>query len=209
MLHGALLLIWLVPAVAGAQPATQTPPPAPASPSGPSKFWLVAGGAFATLRSTCDAPANPESPVTCGESPYRHSGSVVADVGYRVNDRMDVGAEVFWMPRKTSTGHIHVTHLDAVAQFRPWASQGFFIKGGAGMAFLRNWVDVIGPTSINQKALSVVIGAGWAFRPAERFGLQVFGAQHVGAIGDVQVGQETVPNVVGNFWSFGAAVVIR
>jgi hypothetical protein len=208
MLHGALLLAWLVPAAAGAQSATQVPP-APAGPSEPSKLWLVAGGAFATLRSTCDAPANPTVPVTCGESPYRHSGSLLANAGYRVSDRMDVGAELFWMPSNTSSGHIRVTHLDAIAQFRPWRSRGFFLKGGAGMAFLRNWVDVVGPESINQKALSVVIGTGWVFRPTERFGVEIFGEQSVAALGDVQTAEGLVQNVVGNFWSLGAAVVIR
>ena len=77
------------------------------------------------------------------------------------------------------------------------------------MAFVRNWVDAIGPGSINSKALSVVIGAGWAFRPAERIGLQMFGAQHVAALGDVRTAEEDVPDVVGNFWSLGVALVIR
>jgi hypothetical protein len=77
------------------------------------------------------------------------------------------------------------------------------------MAFVRNWVDSISPQPINQKALSVVIGAGWAFRPAERLGLQVFGAQHMAALGDFQTGQEDVEDVVGNFWSLGVAIVIR
>ena len=135
--------------------------------AGASNLWLTAGGAFATVRGDCQ---------TCEEDfPYRHAGSVLVNVGYRVNDRMDVGGEVFWMPVDTAEGRIRTTHLDAVAQFRPWASQGFFLKGGAGMAFVRNWVDAIGPDPINSKALSVVIGAGWAFRPAARVGLQVFG----------------------------------
>ena len=77
------------------------------------------------------------------------------------------------------------------------------------MAFVRNWVDAIGPDPINSKALSVVIGAGWAFRPAERFGFQVFGAQHVAALGDIQTAEEEVPDVVGIFWSLGVAIVIR
>lgn len=77
------------------------------------------------------------------------------------------------------------------------------------MAFVRNWVDAIGPEPINQKALSVVIGAGWAVRPNERVGWQVFGAQHVAAIGDLQTAGEEVENVVGNFWSVGVAIVIR
>lgn len=134
---------------------------------------------------------------------------MLANVGYRVNDRMDVGAEIFWMPVDTREGRIRTTHLDALAQFRPWASQGFFLKGGAGMAFVRNWVDAIGPEAINQKALSVVIGAGWAFRRAERVGLQLFGSQHVAALGDLKTPDDDVEDVVGNFWSLGAAVVIR
>lgn len=203
----ACFCLWLVPAAAGAQ--SEPRPAAPAAPSGPSKLWVVAGGAFATLRSDCEAPPSPLSPVTCGASPYRHSASVLVNVGSRVLDRLDVGVELFWMPQSTSSGRIHVTHVDALAQFRPWASKGFFIKGGAGMAFLRNWVDAIGPDSINQKALSVVIGAGWAFRPAERVGLQIFGSQHAGAIGDVQNADGLIQNVMGNFWSVGAAVVIR
>ena len=160
----------------------------------------MAGGAFATVRGDCQ---------TCEEDfPYRHAGSVLANVGYRVNNRMDVGGELFWMPVDTEEVEIRTTHIDAVAQFRPWASQGFFVKGGAGMAFVRNWVDAIGPDPINSKALSVVIGAGWAFRWAERVGLQVFGAQHVAALADLQTAEGDVPDVVGNFWSLGVAIVI-
>ncbi len=207
LLSGTLLLVWLVPAAAGAQ--SEPHAAAPPAPSEMSKLWLVVGGASATLRSECNAPANPDSPHTCGQSPYRHSGSLIADIGYRVHDRMDVGAELFWMPTNTSSGHIRVTHVDAVAQFRPWASQGFFLKGGAGLAFLRNWVDAVGPSSIDQKALSVVVGAGWVFRPADRLGLEIFGMQHAGAIGDVQTSEGPIENVMGNFWSVGAAVVIR
>jgi len=202
------VLAWLLPAGARAQSAAPQPA-APAAPPEISKVWLVVGGAFATLRSDCEAPPSPLSPITCGASPYRHSASLLVDIGYRVSDRMDVGAEIFWMPQNNPTGRIRVTHFDAVAQFRPWRSKGFFLKGGAGMARLRNWVDAIGPESINQKALSVMIGGGWAFRPNERLGLQLFAEQHAGAIGDVQTADGLVQNVMGNFWSIGAAVVIR
>jgi hypothetical protein len=197
-LAGALLLGWLAPSVAVAQSASTA---APAERPETSSLWLTAGTAFATLRGDCQ---------TCEEDfPYRHAGSILANIGYRVNSRMDVGSEVFWMPVDTPQGEIRTTHLDAVAQFRPWESHGFFLKGGAGMAFVRNWVDAIGPNPINQKALSVVIGAGWAFRPAARIGFQVFGSQHVAALGDLQTGDEEVPDVVGNLWSLGVAIVIR
>ena len=166
-----------------------------------SNFWFAAGGTFSTLRGDCQ---------TCEtDTPYRHSGGLVGDLGYRVNNRMDVGGEVFWMPVDTADGNVRATHFDAVAQFRPWSSQGFFLKGGAGMALIRNWVDAFGANAFNSKALSVVIGGGWAFRPANRVGLQLFGTQHASAIGDFETVAETVQDVVGNYWSLGASVVIR
>ena len=207
MSRRAQILVWgfcvlaLAPAASLAQAAPQPPPGGEAQVDSASSLWLVAGGAFATMRGDCQ---------TCDQDvPYRHAGSVLADVGYRLNRRADIGVEIFWMPFETPSGRLHVTHVDAVGQFRPWASKGFFLKGGAGMAFVRNWVDAIGTDSIDQKALSVVIGAGWVFRPAARVGFQVFGTQHAGALGDLQTSQALIPDVMGNFWSVGAAVVIR
>ena len=184
-----------------AQPAPPAVPAAAAAENRTSALWITVGTAFAAMRGDCQ---------TCEEdSPYRHAASFIANAGRRVNERMDVGAEVFWMPAESESGEIRTTHVDAIAQFRPWASKGFFLKGGAGMAFVRNWVDAIGPSPIRQKALSVVIGTGWAFRPQERLGVQVFGAQHVAALGDLQTADRAVEDVVGNFWSLGVALVIR
>lgn len=191
-LGAVVIVLALAPANAAAQ----------ASSPLPSRLWLTAGGASATLHGDCQ---------TCeAEYPYRHDGGVLANVGYQVNPRMDVGAEVFWVPMGTAAeGTIRTTHFDAVAQFRPWASQGFFMKGGAGMAYVRNWLDTTSSESINSKALSLVIGAGWEFRPLRRIGFQVFGSQHVAALGDLATIDGDIPDVVGNFWSFGAAIVIR
>ena len=122
---------------------------------------------------------------------------------------MDVGADVFWMQWHNESGRIRATALDAVAQFRPWGSKGFFVKGGAGMAFVRNWVHTLGPHPDDSKALAVVIGGGWEFHPKGRLGLQLFAMQHVGALGDLQTLSGPVADVAGNFWSVGAAIVIR
>jgi hypothetical protein len=190
-----------VPVAVAGQSGAQSPALAAPSESPASRAWLVAGGAFAVIRGDCQ---------TCEDDfPYRHAGGLLADAGYRVTPRMDVGAEVFWTSTGTASGHLRATHLDAVAQFRPWASKGFFVKGGAGMAFVRNWVDATGPDAINSKALSVVIGAGWVFRPAGRLGLQVFGTQHATALGDLQTADGDIGDVMGNSWSIGAAIVIR
>jgi hypothetical protein len=176
--------------------------PAPSTSSGTtSKSWFVIGVPFVTQRGDCQ---------TCEEeAPFRHGGGLLGNAGYRVNTRMDVGAEIFWTSMKSGSGHIRTTHLDAVAEFRPWSSQGFFVKGGAGMAFVRNWVDTLDPDPITSKALSVVVGAGWTFRPNDRVGFQIFGSQHAGAIGDLQTTNGEVTDVIGNFWSTGFAIVIR
>jgi hypothetical protein len=187
---------------ASAQPApAQGAPSTTATETLDSRLWFTAGTAFGVARGDCQ---------TCEEDfPYRRNASVLVNAGYRVNRRMDVGAEVYWMPAETESGHANTTHLDAVAQFRPWVSKGFFLKGGAGMAFLRNWVDAIGPGPTNQKALSVIIGGGWAFRPDARVGYQFFAAQHVAALGDAQTTAATIEDVVANYWSLGVSIVIR
>ena len=198
---GVACLTAFLPATAAAQPAAMGPatPPAEAPPA--SRLWVVAGGAFLTQRGDCQ---------TCEEDfEYRQAAGVLADVGYSATRRMDVGGELFWTSAETASGHIRTTQLDAVAQFRPWSSKGFFLKGGAGMAFVRNWVDATGPDAINSKALSVMIGGGWAFRRGERVGMQLFAMQHASALGDIQTATGEIGDVIGNFWSIGAAIVFR
>ena len=52
-------------------------------------------------------------------------------------------------------------------------------------------------------------GAGWTFHHTARLGTQMFAAQHVAALGDFQTGGITAENVIANFWSVSAAIVIR
>jgi hypothetical protein len=180
--------------------AAQAPLPGSSAPEW-SRLWIVAGGSSSTLRPDCQECE--------ADYPYYHSGGVLGDIGYRVTNQMDVGGEVFWMPFDTAAGHVRATHIDAVAQFRPWSGQGFFVKGGAGMAFIHNFVETLGVESEFSKAFSVVVGAGWAFRPVERLGFQIFGTQHAASVGDIQSASGDVNDVVGNFWSIGAGIVIR
>ena len=191
-----IFLTSIVPASAAGQTA-QPPPEAETS-----KVAFVAGGAFTAGRGACQ---------TCEESfPYRQTGSVFGAVRYRPNARMDVGGEILWVPMTSTAGdHIRTTHLDAVAQFRRWATKGFFLKGGAGIAFVRNWVDVPGAQRVSSKALSVEIGGGWAFRRTSRLGVEMFATQHAAALGDITTSSADIQDVIGNFWSLGIAVVIR
>ena len=200
--HGAALcctvaLVWLAPVVAAAQNA----PPADAHSS---RAWVVIGGGPATLRGDCTFCEDEGR-----EARYDHGWNLLADVGVRVNSRMDTGIEVAWVPATTEAGDtVRTTFLIGVAQFRPWGSKGFFIKGGMGMAFVRNWIFAA-DTPITQKALALAIGGGWAFRRDKRLGFQIHAAQHVAALGDFEARDGPLENVMGNFWSLGAAVVIR
>ena len=198
-----IALVCLTPLVAHAQ----------ATPAGngdagePPKLWIVAGGTTTTLRGDCQ-----EDCVAHGTGAYLHTGSLLAIAGARLNRKMDVGVEVSWVPATARDGSdVRTTFLLGAAQFRPWETQGFFLKGAMGMAFVRNFVyDGTGTLPpITSKALGLSYAAGWAFRRSSRVGVQVFGAQHLAALGDFQTGSVIATDVVANYWSAGAAIVIR
>ena len=199
-LHCGTLLLTIVLACLPAAPASaQTEPP--------HGYWIAAGGASTTLQGACGEGCD-------FESPYSHAGTVLANIGHSVNSRTDAGAEIAWTPSSTATGEdIRTTFILGVAQFRPWASKGFTIKGGMGMAFVRNWVyDFSGGVSappFTSKALGLTYSAGWTFRHTERVSVQIFGAQHVATLGDLKTSERTYENVIANFWSVGATIVIR
>jgi hypothetical protein len=97
-------------------------------------------------------------------------------------------------------------------QFRPWQSKGFFVKAGAGMAFVNNWILTTADgddNGIRSKAFGLGLASGWEWRVSRHVGAQAIGAMHVAALGDLEVARGTVDNVMGNFWSVGAAIVLR
>ena len=86
LLRPAVFLLAVAAMCGGAIASAQTAPAASASPSpeslkGPgSDFWFMGGGSFSTIRGSCQ---------TCEDDfPYRHSGGVVANAGYRVTSRI-------------------------------------------------------------------------------------------------------------------------
>jgi hypothetical protein len=197
-------LACLLPASTAAQ-GTPTGPGAGATGQ-TSRRWIVFGGASTTLLSDCADCEDPEN--------YRHTGSVLGNVGVSLSPRTDVGLEVLWIPSTAVTGdRIRSSLVMAAVQFRPWRTHGFFVKAGAGMGFVRNWVvDLDGGDQtppFTSKAFALGLTAGWEWRLGGPVGVQFLGAQHVLALGDLQLSDRRVENVMGNFWSVGAAVVIR
>jgi hypothetical protein len=190
-----------------AQPAQASPAQAPVSPTDGVRPWVVIGGGYTSVLGDCP---------DCTQEPrYGNAGSFLTNIGVSLNSRADIGGELMWVPSKTVSGEsVRTTYVMAVGQFRFWKNKGFFVKGGGGMAFVRNWVvDLSGATNtappFTSKALSVGIGAGWEWRLSPRFGVEIYGSQHVAALGDLRTSQVLVENVVGNFWSVGGAIVFR
>jgi hypothetical protein len=195
-----VLVAMCFPAIAAAQAAAL-----PAS-GADSRLWITAGGGFTSQKGDC---------TTCeGDPVYRKSGTVLIDVGARANKQVDAAVELFWVPSKTRDGHdIRSTYLMGIGQYRPLKNRGFFLKGGMGVAFVRNWVfdltNDIEP-AFTTNAMAVTYGAGWEFRSKGRFGVQIFGSHNILALGDLTLtGGTLVENVLGNHWTAGASVVIR
>ena len=198
---GALVAVVLL-CLTSARAAAQNTPPGP-SPADARRPWFVIGGGSTTLLGDC---------TDCASDTYLHSAGVLANAGVSLNRRTDVGVEFLWLPETLSTGdEIRVTFLMAAVQFRPWDTRGFFLKAGSGMAFMRNWLDAFENQSppIRSKAFALGLGAGWEWRMGGRFGVQVFGAQHVAALGDLETSERTAENVMGNFWLVGAAIAVH
>jgi len=195
-------LMCAIPIVALAQTTT-----ANGNAGDTSRTWIVLGATSTTLRGDCQ-----EDCVAHGTGDYLHSGSFIGMAGMRVNRKADAGVEVSWVPATTRDGSAaRSTFLLAAGQVRPWDAHGFFVKGAMGMVFVRNFVyDGTGTLPpITSKALGLSYAAGWVFRRERRVGVEVFGAQHLAALGDFQTGGTTATDVVANYWSIGAAIVIR
>ncbi len=164
--------------------------------------YFTAGGASTTVLGDCS---------DCAGDNYLHSGSFMAGGGMALNRRADVGGEYLFVPATLTTGDdLRISFLMAVVQVRPWQSKGFFLKGGAGMAFLKNFLKTVeGDTPLRSKAFALGIGTGWEWRTRSRVGAQVFATLNAAALGDLETSDRTIQNVMGNFWSVGGAIVIR
>jgi len=187
--------------IAASNAAAQSPP----QPSPPGNVWIVAGGSSTTLLGDCTG---------CAADTYLHTGAVLGVIGKPITRRSDGGVEILWVPGISVSGGtvpIRTTFITGAFQFRPWMSKGFFVRFNVGIAFVRNWtVELNGQSApLTSKAFAVGIGAGWEWRLTRHFGAQIFGTQHAAALGDLTSGETTAENVLGNFWSVGAGIVIR
>jgi hypothetical protein len=195
----AFVLLCLAPARVAAQ---AVPAPAQTEPA-TGDLYVRAGFLSTTFLGDC---------TDCEGAQYHSTGTLLGAVGWTLNPRTDLGVEILRVfSQETESDRIRVTFLLGSVQFRPWRTRGFFLKAGAGMAFVHNWILQLEgeDPSFRSKAFALDLGAGWEWRLSRHFGAQVLGAQHVAALGDLETSARTVENVMANFWSVGGAVVIR
>lgn len=206
MIHRArpALVLWLllIPVYAAAQTT-----PAPSSvPATGSRLWIVAGTGFATTRAGC---------ATCDRSGvFLESRSLLVDAGIRISPRVDAGIELMWVGLKVGVDEpVRTTFVLGVAQVRPWATRGLFLRAGMGIGVAGNGLSGKGTTlapPYTTNALAITYGTGWIFRPERRWTVQVHASHHVAALGTlITVNGIPVQSVVGNYWTVGAAIVIR
>ena len=208
--RGILVLVTVaVPITAAGQesaPEVAAPPTASAPALAGSRYWFVTGSGFASVRAGC---------ATCDrEGVYTNSRTFLIDVGLRINPRVDAGVELMWVGLKVGREDpVRTTFVLGVAQMRPWANRGLFLRAGMGVGIAGNGLS--GPIGALEppyttNALALTYGTGWVFRPNHRFALQVYASHHVAALGTLTTASgSTVQSVVGNYWTVGAAIAIR
>ena len=193
--------------ILGAAPLDASAQTTPVPPSTGSRFWIVGGGGFSVARAGCA--------VTCDEAGvFAHSRSILLDAGLRVSPTVDAGVEMLWVSTRIADEEpILTTFILGIGQLRPWDRRGFFLRAGMGISFAGNGLySPIGPPlapPFTTNALGLMYGTGWIIGWDRRRTVQVNATHHVAALGEVTTTGEPLRNVVGNYWTIGAALVIR
>jgi hypothetical protein len=172
-----------------------------ASPQG-SRWWFGGGGGYLAGRADC---TNCES-----DPPFGNGSAFLFHGGLRLTERLLVGGEIFTTGRTMNGTDLRDTYLLGLVQFRPFATHGFFLKGGYGVAFVKDAFTVEGvQETARTSGIGLMYGVGWVFRESSRVSFAPVAAQYVTTVGDVQAAAGTAQNVVVNSWFVGAVVMVR
>jgi len=193
-----IVLMTLAPGVALAQGSA-----APQTQGQGAGWWIGGGGGYLAGRAAC---SNCES-----DPPYGDGSALVIQGGVRLGDRLQVGGELFSTDRTVNGTSLRNTHMLGIFQFRPFARLGFFLKGGYGMALVKDVIPVTENTQFSARTwgMGVMYGAGWIFGQSKRVAVAPTVATYVTTVGDVRGVQGTAQNVVINGWFAGALVMFR
>jgi hypothetical protein len=167
-----------------------------------SRWWAGGGGGYLAGRADC---------TNCETSPPFGNGSAfLFHGGLRVTERLLVGGEIFSTARTLNGMSLRDTYVLGIAQYRPFRTHGFFLKGGYGMGFIKDAFTVEGvEETARTSGIGLMYGVGWVFREGSRLSFAPVAAQYVTTVGDVQAAAGTAQNVVVNSWFVGAVVMVR
>jgi hypothetical protein len=184
-------------------PGTLLAQTGPATQPQGSKWWAGGGGGYLAGHVAC---SNCDT-----DRPYGDDSAFLVQGGRRVTERLLIGGEVFSTVKTHSGGDFRDTHLLGIAQFRPFAHAGFFLKGGYGMAVVKAAVplDSGGTSTARTWGMGVMYGAGWVFGEGRRVSFAPVAATYITTVGDISMPAGTATNVVMNGWFAGAAVMFR
>jgi hypothetical protein len=193
LILAATLLLW--PGVVHAQDA------GPVKPQG-SRWWAGGGGGYLAGRADC---TNCET-----DPPFGNGSAFLFHGGLRVTERLLVGGEIFSTGRTLNGINLRDTYLLGIAQYRPFRTHGFFLKGGYGIGFIKDAFTVEGvEETARTSGIGLMYGVGWVFREGSRLSFAPVAAQYVTTVGDVEAAAGTAQNVVVNSWFVGAVVMVR
>jgi hypothetical protein len=192
----ALAVLALAPHGASAQGT-------PAAQSKDIGWWVGAGGGYLAGRASC---SNCET-----DPPFGDGSAVLVQGGVRAGERLHIGGELFTTTREMNGASLRDTHLLGIFQFRPFTRFGFFLKGGYGMALVKDVIPVTANTQFSARTwgMGVMYGAGWIFGQSKRVSVAPTAATYVTTVGDVRGVERTAQNVVINGWFAGAVVMFR
>jgi hypothetical protein len=172
-----------------------------AAPPGPGDFAVAVWGGYTTAKVDC---ANCEAGAT-----YRDTWQAGVAPLWRVNNKVLAGVEFVYQP-SSQKNRSRSSSLLASVMFHPWATSGFYIKGGYGLAWVRTTFTVDG---VDQKdrfnGMAVNYGIGWRFRQHNRVSFGLFGSHYITTAGTVVVQSLEAVNVIGNGWVGGVSVFVR
>jgi len=201
LLRRALVMSALMVAAAAA-PVCAQDTQAPSELPPPTGAWLGAGLGYGAFRTDCSNCARDDL--------YSNGGGLMVSGGVVANGRLDAGGEIFWASTAIDAGDYRAAFLLGVAQFRPWKTRGFYLKGGLGLAFIRASITVDDRTTTStQKGLGVHYGAGWVFARERRVSFAPFGGHYVASLGDIPTAGGVAENPVSNVWFAGVTVFLR
>ncbi len=149
-------------------------------------FGLGAGSATATCDDDCDDDERETAP----------AGYVKA--GWTLSERVLLGVDAsLWSKSEDVEGvelAFSMYHVLGTLTLYPSASSGFFVKGGAGLAFVDTDFSEGRTTTTTElgNGLGLVAGAGYDIRLGRRVALTPAVDVYYGSIGDLKVSGETL-----------------